>query len=932
MKKLLSMNVMAALPLLAPLAYGAVSYENDFTTRTSKEAIPAYGVWQTAQLYPEKSAFLCYRPSGDSGTYDAASMATYTSADANESGVGRPYIDGWFLPYFNDAKKLVPRYYRPFTGSLSENPVFTWSYGTESKNWGCILHPIHNEFTNGQLRIQVDMKTAVEWGDTECRSSVFPVYRKYMEILAWDGKTEESATDISPGRFGIRGPGSGSSTSKLRSFPFYANNGSAVGTQQGNNDSGSFTDDGSDGKTNYWFRYVVTYDLGNNTFGGEIYRFSKAKGHPSFDTMPSDDNAWQTFSGVTARASISSESGGIAGLGISAYGSFNGANAANARNKTFVDNIRLSWKAPGAADFEVFYENDFTTRRYKTICAPAVSKTGSYSQSTATVNETDTFSGYTATTSTDSNRLAPDVIGSLSVQPVGLDGWRRMPFTTKMNGAPAVVAYGGDTLVDADGTGGWMLTYGNQSGISRLVQTLGTSFTSGRVRIVADMRIPQGGSITTDLSPVVRRLGLGLGSAALYSSERETVLGNVAGGFGYERLAATGASSHKPYTIASGGSNGEPVRSYPSHYVEPTSNCWYRIEVGANLDTKKYDVTVTPLGATSVTADAAASDSSIYTATELDFAAGITDIGSFYLCGYGYGSAASNGANINNRVCWDNIRVYHGSDLVYENDFTNRTRTVTGVTREAGDIAALQYNLDGGQDHWVRRDYTGSAGFDARATVRNDNGNQCLSLGRATEGGRTILLANTLGTSVVQPFRFTADIRPPSQWSATNGTVKVALGDSQMVQTETPESIYGAHRLVSFGFDGTNTQNQTYCPYYFSGCKAKVCGTQLNAEIDATHWYRFRLKVNPETGTCDARLYDMGTAHPAADAVEGTLVASADGLAFEHPLAVGEGISTIHIAGEGLSGAVGSVGIDPAHALLDNLNLSGVQGLVLVFR
>jgi hypothetical protein len=287
---------------------------------------------------------------------------------------------------------------------------------------------------------------------------------------------------------------------------------------------------------------------------------------------------------------------------------------------------------------------------------------------------------------------------------------------------------------------------------------------------------------------------------------------------------------------------------------------------------------------------------------------------------------------MNQRCCIDNIRIYHGTDLIYDNDFTTRTRNIPAATRETGELAAQQYNLDGGQDHWVRRDYTGSAGFDARAWVRDDNGNKFLALGRSAENGRTILLGNELGASVNKPFRFEADIRPPSQWSAASGSVTIALGDSQMAQTETKEAIYGAHRLVTFGFDGTNKAYQAECPYYFAGCKAQVGGTTLDAEIDETHWYRFRIEVNPETGTYDGKLFDMGTTHPTAETKGGTHVATATGLTFENALSADEGVSTINIGGDGLAGAYGSLGVDPAHILIDNLRLSVPSPFVLSVR
>ena len=902
-------------------------YVNDFATRTSKEPIPIYGVTQAATPYPTKNAFLHCRPMPGSVVYDYGSLSTYFALAAEGGFDGRPAIDGWFMPYFNDYK-LVPRFLWPSEGSLSDNPVFTWSYGSATARHGDIVHSLHNEFTNGQVRIQVDMKAAVEWSALACRVRVFPVYRKYMDILAWKNWYEErnENADASPGRFGIRGPATGSTASTMRSYPFYANDNAAAGVALGNNISGSFADDGSNGKTNYWFRFIVTYDLDNNTFGGDLYRFSKAKGHPSFETEPSDATPYQTFS-VQARTAVSAATGGIAGLGIGGYGSFSGVGVAYAPNKCYVDNLRLSWKAPDAADFEVFYENDFSNRWYKTICAPAHTTTATYAQSTAIVSETDTFTGYESG-SLDKYRLVPTVSGT-GTQVIGLDGWRRAPFTSNMHGRPGVIAYGGTTH-DNGGTGGNVLTSGDQSGISRLVQTLGTSFSSGTVRLVADFRLPEGTSLVKQT--IVRRLGLGLGSAALYDATRSTIFNTIAGGFGYERLNEAGPSPHRPYAIEAGGSGNEPARLYPSTYTSPESNYWYRAEVAANLDAKTYAVTVTPIGSVSVTADDAAAGTPIYSSGDLPFAANVTDIGAFYLAAYGYGAAASDVSYINQRCCIDNIRVYHGTDLIYDNDFTTRTRTVTGVTRETGEIAAQQYNLDDGQDHWVRRDYTGPAGFDARAWVRDDNGNKFLALGRSAESGRTITLANSLGCSVKQPFRFEADIRPPAQWSAKNGAATISLGDSQMAQTETQESIYGAHGLVSFGFSGTNTSYQTECPYYFAGCKAKVGNTEIDAEIDTTHWYRFRLEVNPENSTYSATVRDMGTAHPTAATKGGTVVGTVSDVAFANTLASGEGVSTILIEGKNVSGAYGSLGVDPAHILIDNLSLTVPSPFVLSVR
>ena len=182
-------------------------YVNDFATRTSKEAIPAYGVVRTAQPYPAKSAFLCNRPSGNAGTYAADSLLPYFEKTADSTGFGRPSVDGWFVPYFNNIQKLVPRFLIPSNSEgYAETPVFTWSYGVSTTaRYGYAVTPLRNEFTTGQLRVQVDLKAPIHWDVKSSWFKVFPVYRKYMDILAWNNS--QCDTLVTPGKFGFRATG-----------------------------------------------------------------------------------------------------------------------------------------------------------------------------------------------------------------------------------------------------------------------------------------------------------------------------------------------------------------------------------------------------------------------------------------------------------------------------------------------------------------------------------------------------------------------------------------------------------------------------------------------------------------------------------------------------------------------------------------------------
>ena len=88
-----------------------------------------------------------------------------------------------------------------------------------------------------------------------------------------------------------------------------------------------------------------------------------------------------------------------------------------------------------------------------------------------------------------------------------------------MHGNPAIVAYG-NKGVDVGGTGGYMLTYGDQSGVSRIVQPLGKSFSSGTVRIVGDARLPKGNNLSTSRARSSRRASQLLSGESLSPSEK----------------------------------------------------------------------------------------------------------------------------------------------------------------------------------------------------------------------------------------------------------------------------------------------------------------------------------------------------------------------------------------------------------------------------
>ncbi len=970
-----------------------VVYRNDFTTRESQEPIPALGVWHEASPYRTANGQLCCRPTmgaddGSVTTYEQ--LSTYAAYYLKTIYSSRPSIDGWVMPFFNysyaytlfsdvsgcsvptdGAYKLTP-YLLKDSGDV----CFTWVYGSATRRAGVVINSLHNEFTNGQLRIQADMRAPECWASGYSFVRVFPVFDKYMDILAWNGswcdrdreKLEKASitnSPVTPGKFGFRSSaGKLSGTGGKRTFPqcYDVRNANGGTTQMGNND-------GAGGKTtNYWFRFVFTYNLDTAHFDGKVYKLSSKNldaglGHPTFDTpTPSSASStksnflWQNCATNAAGeltmplADFWREKGGISGIGIDGIGSFNTLGS-TITNKVLVDNIRVSWKAPEAADFEVCYENDFSTHRYRTLSYPRRATTASYAPATITTN-TASRCEYPISADLERSRMLPTLQSpNDGVQPVGFDGWRVLPYAD-LNGSPAgchpgVIAYGGNDY-DVGGEGGEMLTFGNQGSWGLMGQTLGATYTTGKVRLVADVRLPLGGLNTWHEN--TRRAAIGLGSTALYTSDRSQLGANLVAGIGYLRTVETVESvkvtNDVPYRLGASISAEKPGFVFEENPTIPEKATWYRYDITADLDTKTYDATITPIGTASVTPGFALTNDAIYTATAIPFAADVQDVGSFYLRYFGYGNADA-ASYINRRVCVDNIGVYHiepaeeeggeaVTNQVYSNTFDVRTRsTGEDYTRAAGYIAD-QYDRDDGPDGWIRRNVTGAAGYIMTATVRDDGGNQFLAFGPSEADGTRVQVSNTFGQYLKRAFRFRADVRPPEVWGRKNGFVMFGLGSSHMEQTEIAVSAFDSARQAAFGISNTVAEtmgayyNKTMAAFALGGEGPSLVGTA--AQIDPSHWYRFAVTVRPEAGTYSVRVFDMGATHPeCGGAAGGTFVAERKDIPFLNEMGE-EGIGAFYIHSYGARGDWNVTGMDAGNVLVDNIEVTTIPGSLFSIR
>ena len=999
-KKVFSFVAALSAAVAAVADSGAVVYRNDFTTRTSQEPIPALGVWHEASPYRTTTGGICVRPTTDTGAATYEQLANRGAYYSDNIYASRPSIDGWVMPFFNydEAYTLFDDVYTKasqlddnkktkittggafkLTAGLlmdGDNPCFSWLFGGTTRRAGVVINSLHNEFTNGQLRVQVDMRAPESWAGGYAYVRVFPVFDKYMDILAWNGSwcdrdkaqlANASITNspVTPGKFGIRSTAGiiANEENRTRSYPQYYDkrNLNTGTTQLGNNYATEF---------NYWHRFVITYDLDTAHFGGEVYRIKNAVGHPTFETelvsanlVARSDNPkrftnalWQNCETNAAGeltmplADLWREKGGISGIGIDGIGSFQNLAGFTITNKVLVDNIRISWKDTGAEYFEVCYENDFSTRRYRTLSSPRRATTASYSPATVVTNAATTCE-YPVAKDLEKERLLPPYQSPQDrVQPTGYDGWRVLPYED-LNGSPAgchpgVLEYGGNAY-DEGGTGGAVLTFGNQGSWGLMGQTLGASYTTGKVRLVADVRLPLGGLNTWYAN--TRRAAIGLGSSALYTADRDQLAANFAAGIGYLRtVTAEGdaaVTNDVPYRLGASVSAEKPGFVFEDDPAIPAKATWYRYDITADLGTKTYDATITPIGTASVKPDFALTNDAIYSATAVPFAAGVSDIGSFYLRYYGYGNANA-ASYINRRVCVDNILVYHiepaegeeGEEtarLVYSNTFDSRTRSTGADYARAAGYIADQYDRDDGPDCWIRRNVTGAAGYDMTATVRDDDGNQYLAFGPSEAEGARIQVSNTFGQYLKRAFKFSVDVRPPEAWGRDNGFVLFALGSSHMEQTEIGVSVFDTARQAAFGI--SNTVSTAYGSYYnptmaafaLGGEGASLVGTA--DQIDPSHWYRMVATVRPELGTYTLKVFDMGTTHPECDSESGSLVAEQKDVPFLNEMGE-EGVGAFYIHSYGARGTPDITGMDAGNVLVDNIEVRTIPGSIFSIR
>ena len=925
-----TMTIVAALAAGAAAATMRTPYANDFTTRTSG-AIPS-ARWMETSYIP-----------------GALARSVSSAGDAYNSVTA--YQDGWTMKA-NLARSGV--LFRVADDSGNQGVLVTNTSSTAVTDGTVAMQPLCNEFSDGVLKISVDIRTPASSAfntSANMHCYLMPIYKSCMDVTA------SGIAGKYPMRMGAAWQHDGSSGYNLRAIAQAMNSGGDGTTYYGRQDSRNTIESGR------WMRYEAILDLSAGTFTATFADLGTS--HPTPETTGDSPVAFRRWEAANASTTltfitpISAETGGIAGLAFY-IADFKKAAAADA---PMFDNLAVSWKAPGADDFASVYENDFSTRRYRQV-EPVGTTTGAYALApTTNAVQSSAYGASSAATvyaaGDDSLRLlVPARSGSNgTLQPAGLDGWRRF------DGVP------GCSLVNPTSYGnGWSngavlrvtapsTNCGKSQSHAHLATPLGTALTSGVVRLYFDLMTPAKWQFPSDMNTAWAGVYLGSAHDATLitgSNDAKVIMTNkYACGGGYYINGSNGGTATSSKWM--GSASTAPTATLTGiDSATPGNARWYRFRVTADLESKRYDIEAWGCGSQSgdvVGAVGRAMDDTSFMADDkLRLASSnrafhVTApaaIDSIVLSvnnasAYGdYGKKSSDTFNVGNYPLFDNILVCRvnedGSDgfEIYRNDFDSSYRT------SVQDAAVLAGNTDReGADRWIRRNRVAGS-MNVTDAGGGDGVVSMTGVGRSSDN-RTMFAVQPFGASSKNcaSVDFAADVRPPALFSpqskddtTSSGFAYVEVGGDnyyQGVYRPASDNNWRAEPRIGFGFRAVSGKDA--CSQFTNVVisvqtrpSSAAVTTNSTVAIDTSHWYRFRVKANPTNagGKFTVKVYDQGATKPAANAADGELVETFADLAL--PPFDGEGMTTFGLAACNFTGTRGGGLDDPNVVLVDNLS------------
>ena len=827
MKKLMIIGA-AAVSLIAPLVNGEVVYQNDFATRTSAGAVPC-GEWREVPYVTGKLVNDGY----------SNSIEVFRDTDLQDNWI-RGRNSGASYAYVIDD---------------NGNPeALLFSGETDYANHIIVKHRLGNTFTTGVVTAQCDFKPPEDW---------LWYSSKHVRLLLGD------ETFYSP-------------VTSMDDFTKYLAAGAGVG-MNGNTNPGNeykFVPYGADisslpanAKKGIWYRVVITANLDTKKYGFAMYEMGAE--HPALDaetpaTIAYAENGidfWSVTKGVVAN--------GISSIGIAGYG-IAGTSDASLRAKTAqVDNIRVAHNGVEC------YVNDFSSRKLRVF--------GGATTATYELNSVLTNSVQSEVYVLDTN-IVPDRENSgTTVQPIGIDGWRRV----------ANQWAEGNAQVRNDGSGTYLRFSGGGSS-AYLGQLFGTSVSSGKVRLSVDVRLPSNWPSSSSGA-----LWVALGNDEYYNAVPAD-----ANNYRFAAVGIRGETNTPTYVKPSGSQN-------PSPSADISASHWYRIVVTADLDNDTTAFSVYEQG-TAYPVKATADGTLIYNTDSIGKLNGsnVQSLSSFSL------------AALNVVVWFDNIKVWHISadggteSLLYENYFSTRTCYLNGG-RIVGTLAKNPVGIDG----WTRQYRTTddfllvggenpALGFNS---VDKDYSNYAVhDLGGAYKGGKATV-------------RF--DVCAPSAWLQNDGFAYVWLGGDQYHEGNINGGSSGPNYFQRWAAFGVGLSYTKFAAFAGDGSGG---GTwqKSSSTTTAGHWYRFVVKSDFHACTSDVVVYDMGaeqptfaTATPTTDAV-----ATFTSLPFRQNAVKRSGLTSIGIQAKGVKAANPLLPTE-YRILLDNLSVEHAPaGFILTIK
>ena len=848
-------------------------YENDFSARTSLTPVPA-SRWSTTTYTPDSTLYLNF-----TGIYGSGVHYRMAAADLN-------YVqDGWQKVYDQSRNKEADFVVRsgggnPYAAFINDGTLteIVTNHRTH------VIHPFFNAISNGVLRMSIDICAPRQYSTSTLNVNFFvgPLYQTWMGGY-W------TVNDFKyPGLFGANH--NGNTATDIRAYSF-----------GGNGNAGNYYDGSIEGSTltvGNWYRYVVDYDFDNKKLSGVVYNMGSTT--PSLD---STGTQWCTLRQHSFWKNPDASTGPVTGFIMRDVGSISGKG--NALDETLaprVDNIRFWWRASGTAftDADLFYENDFATCRVRTL-VPNGTTTCSYPLTSTTKTYTwDTLYPVNAISGSGlpGYQLMPNSTGKKELQPIGVDGWRRLNGTGVLHGS---------VVKHTEGAGNWMMAVaapstavdGNRFSI--FAQPLGQTVSNGSVRLSVDFRTPNKWYNNTAAN---RNIRIMLAPQAYYDSINDDIQTTAyaarvgmdgSGGVNDFKFLRVGSST----TTASGGA----------------SNHWYRAVMTVNIDAKTYDTMIFDMTTNSPAYNAAtpADSQAVFSSSGEPLKNGqLTDISCFALMSMGAGGGLGGTFNEKGIIYFDNIFAWRKNagettwHQIYYNDFN--TRRYCDVPFTGRDLTATLNRTDGtdwwkslgnGTDQLVANSGTGNpfAHRIDRMVPKWDN-NWHFYQPRYVYGAQPI--GTNLTKGVVTMW---ADIRPPRRWGSNDGAAHVTFGPDDFFRGHMRDQYYNTRYFARFGFGCYDTTTVGGLRHSVNFLVAESSGNRvLSTAANPSHWYRFKATTRFNQGTWDLEVYDLGTAHPTFETpTPSASVLSLTNLAYRAALdpSAGEGISTVSLGDYG---------------------------------